>query len=88
MGDRGGDRLERSFGSRPFGRPKCDEQDDLAALVGDFRDGRRDALDARGVGDLAVLHRHVEIDAHEHALAGQVGRVEGAELWLIAASVA
>ena len=50
------------------GRPKCDEQDHLAALVGDFGDGRRDALDAGRVGDLAVFHRHVEIDAHENAL--------------------
>ena len=34
---------------------------------------------ARVVGDLAVLHRHVEVDAHEHALALDVGVVERAE---------
>ena len=55
------------------------QQDDLAALVGDLGDGRRHALDARGVGDLAVLHRHVEIDAQQHALAGEVGVIERAE---------
>jgi hypothetical protein len=56
------------------------EQDHLAALVGDFLDGLRHALDARDVGDPAVLHRHVEIDAHEHALAGKIGGIEGSEV--------
>jgi hypothetical protein len=31
------------------------------------------------VGDHAVLHRHVEIDAHQHAFALHVDVVEGAE---------
>src|SRR4051812_25751035 len=52
------------------------EQDHLAALGGDFRDGRRDTFDARCVGDLAVLHRHVEVDAKEHALAGEIRLIE------------
>src|ERR1043165_3284894 len=52
------------------------EQDHLAALVGDLRDRRRDARDARCIGDLAVLHRHVEVDAHEHALAGEICLIE------------
>ena len=55
------------------------EQDDLAALVRDLLDRRRDALDARRVGDAAVLGRNVEVDAQQHALAGDVGVVEGAE---------
>ena len=38
-----------------------------------------DALDAGGVGDPAVLHRHVEVDAQQHALALDVGGIEGAE---------
>src|SRR5439155_9774884 len=33
----------------------------------------------RWVGDLAVLHRHVEIDAQQHALALHVGLVERAK---------
>ena len=37
------------------------------------------ALDARRIGDLAVLHRHVEVDAQQHALAVDVRVVEGAE---------
>ncbi len=56
------------------------EQDDLAALVGDFADRRQHALDARGVADLAVLHGHVEIDAQQHAFAFDVRVVESAEL--------
>ena len=55
------------------------EQDDLAALVGDLGDGRRDALDAGRVGDLAVLDRHVEVDAQQDALALHVGLIERAE---------
>ena len=55
------------------------EQNDLAAAVGNFKDGRRVALNAGNVRDLAVLHRHVEIDAHEYALALYVGVVERAE---------
>src|SRR6516162_1989904 len=31
------------------------------------------------IGDLAVLDRHVEIDAHEHALAPHVGLIERVE---------
>ena len=41
-----------SFGSRALRPAEMREQDHLAALVGDLGDGRRDALDARGVGDL------------------------------------
>ena len=55
------------------------EQDDLAALVRDLNDGRSGTLDAGGVRDLAVLDRHVEIDAQEHALALEVGLVERAK---------
>ena len=55
------------------------QQDHLPALVGDLVDGRQDALDAGRIGDPAVLHRHVEIDAHEDALSLDVGLVEGAE---------
>ena len=39
------------------------------------------ALQPRGVGDAAVLHRHVEVDAQQHALALHVDVIEGAEVW-------
>jgi hypothetical protein len=57
------------------------EQDHLAALVGDLGDGRRDALEPGRVGDAAVLHRHVEVDAQQHALALHVDVIEGAEFF-------
>ena len=63
----------------PFGRPKCASSTILAALLGDLADGGQHALDARRVGHLAVLHRHVEIDAQQYALAGDGGVVEGSE---------
>ena len=78
--DRVGDRLQRLLRVAALRPAEMREQDHLAALVGDLGDGRRDALDAGGVGDLAVLHRHVEIDAQEHALALHVGVIEGAEV--------
>src|SRR5208282_272653 len=55
------------------------QQDDFAALVGKLDDGRDDFLDAGCVGDLAVGHRHVEVDAHQHALTFDVGVIEAAE---------
>ena len=68
-----------SWAIAALGPAEMREQDDLAALVGDLADGRHDALDARGVGHAAVFHRHVEIDAQQHALALDVDVVEGAE---------
>ena len=44
--DLGGDRLEGLFRIAPLRPPEMREQDDLAALVGDFGDRRRRALDA------------------------------------------
>src|SRR4051812_11630373 len=57
------------------------QQDHLAALAGDLADRRSDALEPRGVGDAAVLHGHVEVDAQQHALALHVDVIEGAELF-------
>ena len=53
--DFGGHRAQRFFRFGPFGPAEMRQQDHLAALVGQFDDGRRDFLDAGGVGDLAVL---------------------------------
>ena len=55
------------------------EQNDLAALVGDLLHRLRNAFDASLVGDAAVLGWNVEVDAQEHALAGDVGVVKRAE---------
>ena len=75
----GGHRLERIFQIAPLRAAEMREQDHLGALVGDLGDGVRHALDAGAVGDHAVLHRHVEIGAHQHALSLHVDVVEGAE---------
>ena len=84
-GDRPADDCRRSApaigssensGVRAALRPaEMGEQDDLGALVGELEDGRRDALDAGRVGDLAVGDRHVEVDADQHALALDVADV-------------
>ncbi len=55
------------------------EQDHLAALVGNLGDGGRNAFDAGRIGDLAVLHRNIEVDAQQHAFAAHVGLIKGAE---------
>ena len=73
------DGFERVFRIAAFRASEMREQDHLAALAGDFGDGRRDALEPRRVGDLAVFHRHVEIDAHENALSLHIGLIESAE---------
>ncbi len=77
---RRGDGLERILRVRSLRPAEVREQDHLAALVRDLGDGRRDALDAGRVGDLAVLGRHVEIDAEQNALSVHVGLIEGFEI--------
>ena len=77
--DFGGDGLQRILRIKPLRPVEMRQQDHLAALVGELGDGRDDLLDAGGVGDLAVLHRHVEVDAQQDALAFDVGVVEAAE---------
>ncbi len=52
----------------------CRRLSEISVMVG------RDAFETRGVGDLAVLHRHVEVDAHENAFSLHVDIVEGAEI--------
>ncbi len=77
--ERGGDGLERLLRLASLGPAEMGEQDHFAALVGDLKDGRSDAFEPRGVGDAALLHRDVEVDAQQHALALHVDVIEGAE---------
>src|SRR5450432_3389520 len=58
----------------------------LAALVGNLGDGGRYTFEPGRVADAAVLHRHVEIDAQQHALALHVDVIEGAEFVHVSAS--
>ena len=80
VGDRRGDGLQRiGLVRAALGPAEMRKQNDLAALVRDLRDRRRDAFDARRIGHPAVLRRNIEIDAQENALAGEVGVVERAK---------
>jgi hypothetical protein len=79
LGDRRAHRTQRFLGVGSFRPAEVRQQNDLAPFVGDLLDGRRDALDAGCVGDLAVLHRHVEIDAQQHALVSHVNAIESAK---------
>ena len=82
MRDFGRHDFERVLGiALALGSAEMAEQDHLAAGVGDFGDGVCGALDAGGVGDDAVFHRHVEVDAHQYAFALYVDVVEGAEVF-------
>ncbi len=77
--DFGGDRLQRLLRIAPLRASEMRQQDHLAAFVGDFGDRRRRALNAGRVSDDAILHRHIEINAHQDALALHINVVEGAE---------
>ncbi len=74
-----GDGLERILGVASLRPAEMREQDHLAALAGNLGDGRRHALEPCRVGDAAVFHGHVEVDAQQHALALYVDVIEGAE---------
>ena len=70
LGQRFHHRPQRHFGDNlSLGAIKMREHDDARALLGQFTDGRSLALDARCVANLAVFHRHVEIDTHQNASA-------------------
>jgi hypothetical protein len=76
---RGGDALERVFRVAALRPAEMREDDDFAALVGDLGDAARGGLDARRIADLAVRHRHIEVDADEDTLVLHVDVVESAE---------
>ena len=76
-----GDGFQRLLGVAPLGPAEMREQDHLAALAGNLGDGRRDALQPRGVADAAAVHGHVEVDAQQHAFALYVDVIEGTELF-------
>jgi hypothetical protein len=57
------DGLQRILGVASLRPSEMGEQDDLAALVRNFGDGRRHALEPRRIADAAVFHGHVKVDA-------------------------
>ncbi len=71
--------LQRILRVAAFRAAEMREQDRLAALVGDFEMVGATRSMRVSVGDLAVVDRDVEVDADEHALALEIGVIEGAE---------
>jgi hypothetical protein len=72
--------LERKLGVHlAFGPAEMGEQDSLAIHFDDLADRGDDALDAGGVGDLAVGDGHVQVDTQEDILALEIKVVEGLE---------
>src|SRR5262249_61540536 len=70
-------RPERQRGRPPsLGPPQVRCQDQLAVALEDPAQRGQRRIDARGVGDGAVLERHVEVGADEDALAGDVEVVQ------------
>jgi hypothetical protein len=64
---------------RPLRPPEMRHDDNLGAFRDQRLDGRRQALDTRRIGDLAVLDRDVQIGADQHALPPDIEIVERAE---------
>src|SRR5918996_1385121 len=69
------DRLQRGLGRDHLGTAEMRQHDHLGPFAGELGDGRKHAGDAGRIGDLAVLDRHVEIDADEDPLAANVDPV-------------
>lgn len=51
------------------------QQDNLGALGRQFLDGRGDALDAGRIRHLAAGDGHVQVNAQQYALAGDIGEI-------------
>ena len=61
----------------PFRPPEMGHQHHFRALVGEFDYRRRQAVQARGVGDLPVLDRNVQIATNQHGLTGNIQVIKG-----------
>ena len=79
LGELVGGRLEGELGlgAVALGAAEVAHEDDLGALVLEVLDGGDGGADAGVVGDDAVLQGDVEVDAHEDALARDVGVADG-----------
>jgi hypothetical protein len=81
LADFGSQALQRIFRVRLALRAaEMGHQHHLGAAVEQLFQGRRQALDAGGVGYLAVLRRDVQVGADQHPLAGDIDLVERTEL--------
>ena len=74
--ERLGDEREAHLGiGHALGPAEMGEDEHDSALVRQFGDGRHGGAQAGIVGDGAVGHRHVQILAHQHALAVDVAHI-------------
>ena len=62
-----------------LGTAEMGQQDHFRTGLAQEFDRRQRRLQAGIVGDDAILHRHIEIDAHQHALAGDVSVLNTAD---------
>ena len=80
LGQGPGHRSQRQLGhDLAPGAAHVRHDDDAGAPVQQIVEGRQGLFHAAGLGDLAVLHRHVEIGAHQHPFSGDVEIVDGLE---------
>ena len=79
LGERGSDRPQRVLGVASLRTAEMGEQDHLAALAGEFGDGRHHALEAGGVGDRPFSIGTLRSTRSKDALALHVDIIEGAE---------
>ena len=78
IADKGGKVIVLAHFGRPKGRDEKDSLKPVAAALSQIIK-RPVAFADDCIGDLAVLHRHVDIDAQQDALVVQIGIVEGTE---------
>ena len=70
-------RRERELGVCPFGTPQVRDQPERRAAFDKGAESGKRRANARVVSDLAVVERHVEVDADEYALSADVGVSDG-----------
>ena len=76
LGQRARDLAERIFGVLlALGAAEMRQDQHLGATIGQLQHRRHGRAQAGVVGHRAVLHRHVQIFAHQHPLAGNVPHV-------------
>ena len=73
----GGAQRERLFEALARRAAEMAHEHDARTLRDELLDGGQRGADARVVGDDAVFHRHVEVDAHERAQTVRVQLVDG-----------
>ena len=74
------DGTKRQLRINALGPSEMRDHDDLRAAIAQRLEARNHAFETRRIGHLAVLDRHVEIGAHDHALSRDVDAVRSLQL--------